>query len=138
MKHVGSILKDYLETNRIKKTEVAAKAGITYNYLSTIFKQETCKVDLLEKLCIASGLHPSAFFDIAYDAPGAYSGNSAQTIIGDASVSIGTCAHLQELIKEKERIIAEKERIIEEKERTIQLLMESRAQAISGTQSGQI
>ena len=36
MRHIGSILKEHIEKNGLKKGEVANKVGITYNYLSTI------------------------------------------------------------------------------------------------------
>ena len=47
MKHIGSILKEHIEKMGLKKGDVATKAGITYNYLSTIFKQSSCDAALL-------------------------------------------------------------------------------------------
>ena len=41
MKPVGPIIKRYIEDNKMVKTQVAKKLGISYNYLSTIFLKET-------------------------------------------------------------------------------------------------
>lgn len=116
MKHIGSILKEYIEKNGLKKGEVANKVGITYNYLSTIFKQPSCDAALLEKLYVAVGLNPGIVFDI----PEGLSINSsevyAKNFIGRASVSMGTSETMKALIDEKDKLIAEKER-------TIQLLL---------------
>ena len=39
MKHLGQLLKKHIETNNIKKRDVADAVGITYNYLSTVFNK---------------------------------------------------------------------------------------------------
>lgn len=116
MKHIGSFLKEHIEKNGFKKGEVANKVGITYNYLSTIFKQSSCDAALLEKLFVAVGLHPGIVFEV----PDGISINSsevyAKNFIGRASVSMGANDAMKALIDEKDKLIAEKER-------TIQLLL---------------
>ena len=116
MKHIGSILKEHIEKNGLKKGEVANKVGITYNYLSTIFKQSSCDAALLERLYVAVGLHPGIVFDV----PEGININThevyAKNFIGHASVSMGATDTIKALIDEKDRLIAEKER-------TIQLLL---------------
>ena len=116
MKHIGSILKEHIEKNGLKKGDVATKAGITYNYLSTIFKQSSCDAALLEKLYVAVGLHPGIVFEV----PDGISINTsevyAKNFIGHASVSMGASDAMEALIEEKDKLIAEKER-------TIQLLL---------------
>lgn len=118
MKHIGQLLKKHIEDNHIRKREVAEAAGISYNYLSTIFKQSTCDAGLLERLFVAAGLHPAIVFDVPEQVSKKYSDIIAQTILGNASVQINQNENLRELLTEKERIIAEKER-------TIQILMKN-------------
>lgn len=116
MKHVGQLLKKHIEDNHLKKGQIAEKAGISYNYLSTIFKQPSCDADLLERLFVAAGLHPGIVFDVPEQVSKNFSDIFAQTFLGNASVTISQNENLRELL-------AEKERIIDEKERTIQILM---------------
>lgn len=116
MKHIGKTLKEFIESHRLKKGEVAKQAGISYNYLSTIFKQPSMDARLLEKLCVAVGLHPSEMFDVPEEIENRYQDIWAKTLLGNAKVEINANENLRALI-------AEKERIIEEKERTIQILM---------------
>ena len=116
MKHIGKLLKKHIEDNHLKKGQIAAQAGISYNYLSTIFKQPSCDADLLERLYVAAGLHPAIVFDVPEQVNKHFSDIMAQTILGNASVQINQNENLRELLAEKERIIAEKER-------TIQILM---------------
>lgn len=116
MKHIGSVLKEYIESHKLVKGQVAKKAGISYNYLSTIFKQESIDANLLERLCVAIGLHPSVVFDVPEEIESNYQDIWAKTVLGNAKVEINANENLRALI-------AEKERIIEEKERTIRILM---------------
>ena len=116
MKHVGQTLKQHIEANHLKKGDVARAAGITYNYLSTIFTKDSIDAMLLEKLWVACGLNPEVFFEVPQTAIKSYSDISANTIVGPATVTIGA-----EVALYKE-LLAEKERLIEEKERTIQIL----------------
>ncbi len=125
MKHVGQVLKEHIESHKLKKKEVAEAAGISYNYLSTIFRQPSCDADLLERLCIASGLHPSVMFDVPDSISKNYSDISASTLLGNASIQIGEASILREQL-------ADKERIIQEKERFIQFLMSSAAISVPG------
>lgn len=113
MKHIGQILKQHIEANGIKKGQVAAAVGISYNYLSTIFKQASCDAKLLERLYVAAGLNPAVVFDVPVAGIKTLSDISAQTTLGDASVQITQNENLRELLAEKERIIAEKERTIQ-------------------------
>lgn len=125
MKHIGKILKEHIESHRLVKGEVAKQAGISYNYLSTIFKQPTLDAGLLEKLCITIGLHPSEVFDVPEEIETRYQDIWAKTLLGNAKVEINANENLRALL-------AEKERIIEEKERTIQILMGQAGYAVPG------
>lgn len=125
MKHVGQLLKKHIEDNHLKKGEIAKTAGISYNYLSTIFKQPSCDADLLERLYVAAGLHPAIVFDVPEQVSKNFSDIIAQTILGNASVNISQNENLRELL-------AEKERIISEKERTIQILMANSGLSVPG------
>lgn len=125
MKHVGQLLKRHIEDNHLKKGQIAAQAGISYNYLSTIFKQASCDANLLERLYVAAGLHPAIVFDVPEQVSKNFSDIIAQTILGDASVQINQNENLRELLAEKERIIAEKER-------TIQILMSNAGLSVPG------
>ena len=58
MKHIGNILKNHIETNHLKKRDIANAVGITYNYLSTIFTKQSIDCALFEKLCVVTGLNP--------------------------------------------------------------------------------
>lgn len=111
MKHIGATLKSYIESNHLKKAEIAQNAGITYNYLSEIFKKEDISAKLLEKLCNACGLDPAEFFD-ATQLSGKYSDIKASAVIGSAKVSIGDYDGLCRLLNEKDKQLADKERTI--------------------------
>jgi len=125
MKHVGQLLKKHIEDNHLKKGQIAAQAGISYNYLSTIFKQESIDAELLERLFVAVGLHPAVVFDVPEQVSKSFADIIAQTLMGNASVQINQNENLRELLAEKERIIAEKER-------TIQILMGNAGPAVPG------
>ena len=125
MKHIGQTLKEYIESHQLVKGEVAKQVGISYNYLSTIFKQPSLDAKLLEKLCVAIGLHPSEVFDVPEEIENRYKDIWAKTLLGNAKVEINASENLRALI-------AEKERIIEEKERTIQILMRQAGLAVPG------
>ena len=116
MKHIGKTLKDYIESHKLVKGDVAKQVGISYNYLSTIFKQPSVDANLLERLCIAIGLHPSEVFEVPEDIETRYQDIWAKTLLGNAKVEINSNENLRALLHEKERII-------EEKERTIQILL---------------
>lgn len=113
MRHIGQLLKKHIEDNHLKKGQIAAQAGISYNYLSTIFKQPSCDADLLERLYVAAGIHPAIVFDVPEQVTKSFSDIMTQTILGNASVQINQNENLRELLAEKERIIAEKERTIQ-------------------------
>lgn len=125
MKHIGELLKKHIEDNHLIKGQIAAQAGISYNYLSTIFKQKSCDADLLERLFVAAGLHPAVVFDVPEQVSKNFSDIMAKTILGNASVNINQNENLRELLAEKERIIAEKER-------TIQILMSNAGLSVPG------
>lgn len=125
MKHVGKILKKHIEDNHIKKGDVAKAAGITYNYLSTIFKQESIDAKLLERLFVAVGLHPAIIFDVPEQVNRNFCDIIAQTILGNATVQINQNENVRELL-------AAKEQIIKEKERTIQILIANAGVSLPG------
>ena len=107
MKHFGKLLKNHIENQRLKKREVAESVGITYNYLSTIFTKETVDAQLLEKLCLATGLPTATVFDDGnIPAIKVNADNNATALFGQASVNLGANEHLyQQIINEKERYI---------------------------------
>ncbi|MDE5672651.1 hypothetical protein [uncultured Duncaniella sp.] len=106
MKHLGQLLKNHIETNNLKKRDVANAAGITYNYLSTVFNKESLDCGLWEKLCAASGLNPAIAFDIPVLGNKSYSDIQAHTVVGTATVMIGAeQKSLLDLLAEKERMI---------------------------------
>lgn len=113
MKHIGQILKKHIEENGLRKGTIATAAGISYNYLSTIFKQESCDAALLERLYVAAGLNPAIVFDNSAEANKNFSDINAKTVLGNASVNINGDSPLHAVLQEKERIIAEKERTIQ-------------------------
>ena len=106
MKHLGQLLKKHIETNNIKKRDVSAAAGITSNYLSTLFNKETMDCELWEKLCLASGINPAVAFDVPLSSSKSYSDIYTQTVLGPATVTIGAEQKtLLDLLAEKERLI---------------------------------
>lgn len=105
MKHLGQVLKKHIETNHLKKRDIANAAGISYNYLSTIFNRPSMDCALWDKLCAASGLNPASGFD-AFQGNKNYSEIQAQTVVGPATVMIGAeQKSLLDLLAEKERLI---------------------------------
>lgn len=135
MKDVGLILKQHIEKNKIKKTYVAAKVGITYNYLSTIFTKSSIDMQLFENICKVIEMDPASVFEPVEKSQKNYSDISAKTNIGDASVQIGPqCTTIDQLLDERNRVIeakdkllAEKDKLIEEKERMIRYLTGDRS-----------
>ncbi len=106
MKHLGQLLKKHIETNNLKKRDVAVAAGISYNYLSTLFNKETMDCSLWEKLCAGAGLNPAIAFDIPVGGNKSYSDIQAHTVVGPATVMIGAEQKtLLDLLAEKERLI---------------------------------
>lgn len=106
MKHLGQLLKKHIETNNIKKRDVSSAAGITSNYLSTLFNKESMDCELWEKLCLASGINPAVAFEVPLSSSKSYSDIYAQTVLGPATVTIGAEQKtLLDLLAEKERLI---------------------------------
>ena len=119
MKNFGEILKKHIETNGLKKKDVAASADITYNYLSEIFKKPSVDAELMERLCIAAGLSPLLIFENVPMPQKVNSDNQALGIHGNASISFGVNEQLyKDLLAEKERYIQSLERQLEMKERS--------------------
>lgn len=106
MKHLGQLLKKHVETNNIKKRDVANAAGISFNYLSTLFNKPSMDCELWEKLCVATGLNPATAFDGPVGGNKSYSDIQAHTVVGPATVMIGAEQKpLLDLLAEKERLI---------------------------------
>lgn len=106
MKHLGQLLKKHIETNNLKKRDIAVSAGISYNYLSTLFNKETMDCSLWEKLCAGAGLNPATAFDLPIVGNKSYSEIQAHTVLGPATVMIGAEQKtLLDLLAEKERLI---------------------------------
>lgn len=106
MKHLGQLLKKHVETNNLKKRDVADAVGITSNYLSTLFTRESMDCELWEKLCKATGINPAVAFDVPLVSNKNYSDIQAETVFGSASVTIGgEQKALHDLLEEKERLI---------------------------------
>lgn len=105
MKHLGKLIKNHIETNKLVKKTVAEEVGVSPTYLSTLFNQESMDCLLFEKICHAIGLHPAAGFDEPMPASKVLSDIYAKTVIGPATVTIGETKALQDLLAEKERMI---------------------------------
>lgn len=106
MKHLGQLLKKHIETNNIKKRDVANAAGISFNYLSTLFNKPSMDCELWEKLCAATRLNPATAFDVPVGGNKSYSDIQAHTVVGPATVMIGAEQKpLLDLLAEKERLI---------------------------------
>lgn len=123
MKHVGQTLKKHIESNRLKKRDIANAVGISYNYLSTIFNRETVDCQLLEKLCKATGMSTGEFFDDGGGASKVLSDIHQNTLLGSPTISVNDPSTLSALLAEKER--------------TIQILMASKGIQI-GTNAEQV
>lgn len=80
MKHVGQILKDHIERNKLVKKQIAETVGITQNYLSTLFTKPTFDAELVEKLFVAVGLNPAVIFDVPEQLVKQFSDISVQTL----------------------------------------------------------
>jgi len=105
MKHLGKLIKNHIETNKLVKKVVAEKVGISPTYLSTLFNEESMDCLLFEKICHTIHLHPAMGFDEPMPGSKVLSDIKAETVIGPASVTIGETKALQELLAEKERMI---------------------------------
>lgn len=102
MKNIGIELKKQIEINNLRKKDVAAAIGISYNYLSTLFKQESMDCLMFEKVCKATGMSPMAIFETEIkENDGSITSNASDK----ANISIGELLALRELLSEKERLI---------------------------------
>lgn len=63
MKHVGELIKNHIEENRLLKREIAEKLGITYNYLASVYKKESLNMSFYNDICNVIGLDPALAFD---------------------------------------------------------------------------
>ncbi|MDE6266272.1 MAG: helix-turn-helix domain-containing protein [Muribaculaceae bacterium] len=135
MKHVGSLLQRYIEENNFVKKDVAESVGITYNYLSTIFKKDSIDCELLEKFCRALHISPLMFFEL--DQPSEYNYKSNNTVFsprGKAEL------HIDSHNGTNDALLAEKERVIKTQEETINILKQMlvlNQSSQNGTDSGQ-
>lgn len=105
MKHLGKLIKNHIEDNKLIKKEVAEKVGVSPTYLSTLFNQNSMDCELYEKICHAIGMSPHVGFDELKQSSKVLSDIHAHTVIGPATVTIGETKALQELLAEKERVI---------------------------------
>lgn len=105
MKHLGKLIKNHIETNKLVKKVVAEKVGISPTYLSTLFNEESMDCLLFEKICHAIQLHPAVGFDEPLPGAKVLSNIKAETVIVPATVAIGETQALRDLLAEKERMI---------------------------------
>lgn len=105
MKHIGQTLKNHIETNHLKKRDVANAVGITYNYLSSIFNKPTIDCELFEKLCKATGMSTGEFFDDGGGQSKTLSDIQQNTVIGSPTISVNDAETFRALLAEKERTI---------------------------------
>lgn len=105
MKHIGELIKNHIETNKLTKKTVAEAVGITPTYLSTLFNQQSMDCALFEKICHVIGMSPTIIFDAPIPGTQIKTDIKATTLIGDAAVTIGETQTLRELLAEKERLI---------------------------------
>lgn len=135
MKHVGRLLQEHIESNNLVKKDVADCVGITYNYLSTIFKKPTIDCELLEKFCKCLHISPLMFFEVDETSEYNYkSKNQVRTKTGKAEL------HIDSHNGSNEALLAEKERVIASQAETIALLKQMlnlRTAPGNGTDSGQ-
>lgn len=134
MKHFGEMLRQHIEKHGLVRKDVAEKIGLSYNYLSAILNKPTIDCELMEKICVATGLPVTDFLEgVTYDQAAAakmLSDIKATTVVGHAKVNIGMNESLYELLlTEKDRTIAEKERYIK--------LLERQLGVVSGTETEQ-
>lgn len=99
MKNIGEELKKAVETKGLKKRDIANEIGISYTYMSSLFKHSTMDCDLLERLCKVIGISPCSMFDDYVE------GTCAPTSDGSVSVSANEYTMLREQLAEKERTI---------------------------------
>lgn len=106
MKHLGKLIKNHIEANRLVKKTVAEKVGISPTYLSTLFNDESMDCSLYEKVCRVIGMNPAIAFDDTFPGVKVLSDITAETVNGPATVSIiGSEKALRDLLAEKERTI---------------------------------
>lgn len=105
MKHVGQTLKNHIESNHLKKRDIADSVGISYNYLSTIFTRPSIDCELLEKLCAAVGIPTGIFFEDGGGAAKSFSDIHQNTLVVSPAISVNDAYTLQALLAEKERTI---------------------------------
>lgn len=121
MKHIGETLQKYIEDNEFVKKDVAECVGITYNYLSTIFKKDSIDCELLEKFCNALHISPLMFFEVDETSSTTEynfkSKNNVRTKRGNAELHIDSHNG-----RDDSALLAEKERVIATQAETINLL----------------
>ena len=136
MKHVGELLQDYIESNNLVKKDVADCVGITYNYLSTIFKKPTIDCKLLEKFCKCLHISPMMFFEVEETSEYNYkSKNQVRTKKGNAEL------HIDSHNGGNEALLVEKDKVILTQAETIALLkqmLKLKTDPENGTDSGQV
>lgn len=136
MKHIGSILKKHIEDNRLVKKNIAESVGITYNYLSTIFKKDNIDCELLERFCRVLHISPMMFFELEETSEYNYkSNNTIRVQKGNAEL------HIDSHNGDREALLAEKERVIQTQAETISVLRQMVAMnkpEEKGTKTGQV
>lgn len=105
MKHLGELIRNHIEANKIVKKDVAKATGISATYLSTLFKEESMDCRLFVKICHAIGLNPVTAFVDESNGSKVLSDIKAETMIGPATITIGETKALYDLLAEKERTI---------------------------------
>lgn len=121
MKHVGLTIKQAIEDRGLKKYEVAQNAGITYKYLTEVYRKESLDARILERLCKAIGISVKELFeDTGENESGGFALAADSSTPSDVRI-------LYELLRAKDELIENQRHLIAEKERTIQLLTSSRA-----------
>lgn len=103
MKHLGQLIKNHIETNKLVKKVVAKQVGISPTYLSTIFNAESMDCTLFEKICHVIHLHPALGFDDPISGTAAAARTEADA--ADTAAAGGEIQTLRELLAEKERTI---------------------------------
>lgn len=135
MKHVGSILQKHIEDNKLVKKNIAESVGVTYNYLSTIFKKDTIDCELLERFCRVLHISPMMFFELEETSEYNYkSNNTIRVQKGNAEL------HIDSHNGDNDALLAEKERVIQTQAETISVLRQMLAlnkPVENGTNSGQ-
>ena len=114
MKHIGQQLYAIIDKKKLVKRQIAKELDIDPSRFNALMHRESLDAKLLDRICKVIGVSPGYFFDDWPSDKLTIGEITNQTVIGDASISIGDkdIKHLEIALKAKDELIADKERII--------------------------